>query len=82
MDTGDTDRLFTFEVTKTNEQEENAIASPGFKVLIPVVVKFILLMPQRCIAVTFRIIRLPRTVRLTLRFSFPAFYPGKLRKAF
>jgi len=38
MDTGDTDRLFTFEVTKTNEQEENAIASPGFKVLVPFVV--------------------------------------------
>jgi hypothetical protein len=38
MDTGDTDRLFTFEVTKTNQQEENAIASPGFKVLIPLVV--------------------------------------------
>ena len=31
----DTDRLFTFEVAKTNEQEENAIASPGFQVPIP-----------------------------------------------
>ena len=34
MDSGDTDRLFTFEVTKTNEQEENVMVSPGFKVLI------------------------------------------------
>jgi hypothetical protein len=34
-DTGDTDRLFTFEVTKTNEQEEDAIAYPGFQVPIP-----------------------------------------------
>jgi len=38
VDTGNTDRLFTFEVTKTNEQEENAIASPGFQVPIPFVV--------------------------------------------
>lgn len=33
-DVGDTDRLFTFEVAKTNEQEENAVTSPGFQVLI------------------------------------------------
>jgi hypothetical protein len=32
MDTGDSDRLFTFEVAKTNEQEESAIARPGFQV--------------------------------------------------
>jgi hypothetical protein len=38
MDTGDTDRLFTFEVAKTNEQEENAVISPGFQVPIPFVV--------------------------------------------
>ena len=38
-DVGDTDRLFTFEVAKTNEQEENAIASPGFQVPIPFVVR-------------------------------------------
>jgi hypothetical protein len=40
MDTGDTDRLFTFEVSKRNEQEESAVARPGFKVLILVVVEF------------------------------------------
>lgn len=39
MDTGDSDRLFTFEVAKTNEQEENAVARPGFQVLIPFLVE-------------------------------------------
>lgn len=38
-DVGDTDRLFTFEVAKTNEQEENVIASAGFQVPIPFVVR-------------------------------------------
>ncbi len=28
----DSDRLFTFEVAETNEQEEKAIACPGFQV--------------------------------------------------
>jgi hypothetical protein len=32
-DTGDSDRLFTFEVAETNEQQENAVARPGFQVL-------------------------------------------------
>jgi hypothetical protein len=33
MDVGDdSDRLFTFEVAETNEQEENAVARPGFQV--------------------------------------------------
>ena len=33
MDDGDdSDRLFTFEVAETNEQEENAVARPGFQV--------------------------------------------------
>ena len=33
MDIGDdSDRLFTFEVEETNEQEENAVARPGFQV--------------------------------------------------
>ena len=33
MDIGDdSDRLFTFEVAETNEQEENAVARPGFRV--------------------------------------------------
>ncbi len=33
MDLDDnTDRLFTFEVHKTNEQEENVTMRPGFKV--------------------------------------------------
>jgi hypothetical protein len=33
MDIGDSDRLYTFEVAKTNEQEQSAVARPGFKVL-------------------------------------------------
>ena len=32
IDAGDTDRLFTFEVAKRNEQEKSAIARPGFQV--------------------------------------------------
>ncbi len=33
MDLGDdSDRLFTFEVAETNEQEETAVARPGFQV--------------------------------------------------
>jgi hypothetical protein len=36
MDVGDdSDRLFTFEVAETNEQEENAVARPGFQVPPP-----------------------------------------------
>lgn len=35
LDTGNTDRLFTFEVSKRNEQEENAVAHQSFQVLIP-----------------------------------------------
>jgi hypothetical protein len=33
LNTGNTDRLFTFEVSKRNEQE-SAVARPGFQVLI------------------------------------------------
>jgi hypothetical protein len=36
LDSGNTDRLFTFEVSKRNEQEESAVARPGFQVLIPI----------------------------------------------
>jgi hypothetical protein len=32
IDVEDTDRLFTFEVAKRNEQEKSAIARPGFQV--------------------------------------------------
>jgi hypothetical protein len=32
IDAGDSDRLFTFEVAKTNEQEESAVSRPGFQV--------------------------------------------------
>ncbi|KAH9026661.1 hypothetical protein EDB84DRAFT_1589144 [Lactarius hengduanensis] len=31
IDAGDSERLFTFEVAKTNEQEENAVSRPGFQ---------------------------------------------------
>ncbi|KAI9437151.1 hypothetical protein H4582DRAFT_2058133 [Lactarius indigo] len=32
MDVGDSERLFTFEVAKTNEQEESAVSRPGFQI--------------------------------------------------
>lgn len=32
MDSGDSERLYTFEVAKTNEQEESAVSRPGFQV--------------------------------------------------
>ena len=34
VDTTDDDRLFTYEVAKRNEQEENAESRPGFQVII------------------------------------------------
>jgi hypothetical protein len=32
IDTGDDDRLFTYEVAKRKEQEESAVSRPGFQV--------------------------------------------------
>jgi hypothetical protein len=32
IDAGDSERLFTFEVAKTNEQEESVTSRPGFQV--------------------------------------------------
>jgi hypothetical protein len=41
VDTGDEDRLFTYEVAKRNEQEESAVSRPGFQVNIsPIGSKF------------------------------------------
>ena len=34
IDPGDSERLFTFEVAKTNEQEETAVPRPGFQVTL------------------------------------------------
>jgi hypothetical protein len=34
VDTGDDDRLFTYEVAKRNEQEESAASRPGFQVIV------------------------------------------------
>ena len=34
VDTGDDDRLFTYEVAKRNEQEESAATRPGFQVIL------------------------------------------------
>jgi hypothetical protein len=34
VDTGEDDRLFTYEVAKRNEQEESAVSRPGFQVII------------------------------------------------
>lgn len=42
LDTGNTDRLFTFEVSKRNEQEESAVARPAFQVLIPFFISYII----------------------------------------
>ena len=33
-DTGDDDRLFTYEVAKRHEQEESAVSRPGFQVIV------------------------------------------------
>ncbi|KAI9455179.1 hypothetical protein BJY52DRAFT_1224795, partial [Lactarius psammicola] len=38
MDSGDSERLFTFEVAKTNEQEESAVSRPGFQMNSRVIV--------------------------------------------
>ncbi len=35
VDTGDEDRLFTYEVENRNEQEESASLRPGFQVIHP-----------------------------------------------
>ena len=34
LETGDDDRLFTYEVAKRNEQEESAVSRPGFQVIL------------------------------------------------
>jgi hypothetical protein len=34
LETGDDHRLFTYEVTKRNEQEESAVSRPGFQVIL------------------------------------------------
>jgi hypothetical protein len=54
--TDNADRMFTFEVPKRNEQEENAVVRPGFQVSISFVVDNSFLIRQRCISVTFRVI--------------------------
>lgn len=56
IDTDNTDRMFTFEVSKRNEQEESAVVRPGFQVSILFVVENLFLICQRCISVTFRVI--------------------------
>jgi hypothetical protein len=83
IDTGNTDRLFTFEVSKRNEQEESAVTRPGFQVPIPFIVETpLFLIRQRCFSVTFHVMRLLETVRLTQRSLCLVFCPGKLCKAF
>jgi hypothetical protein len=83
MGTRNTGRRFTFEVSKRNEQEESAVARPGFQVPIPFVfIKISLLIRQRCIFVTSHVIKLPLMVQLTQRSSCLVFCLGKLYKAF
>ena len=36
IDTGDSERVFTFEVSRTNEQEETAVSRPGFQVMLTI----------------------------------------------
>ena len=54
--TDDTDRMFNFEVSKKNEQEESAVVRPGFQVSVLFVVEISSLICQRCISATFRVI--------------------------
>jgi hypothetical protein len=82
LDTSNTDRLFTFEVSKRNEQEENAVARPGFQVRIPFFVLSSFLICQRFIPVTLHVIRIPQTVQLTRGSSCLVFCPGKPCRAF
>jgi hypothetical protein len=82
MYTGNTDRRFTFEVSKRNEQEEGAVARPGFQVPIPFVVEISFLICQRCVSVTFRVTRPRQTVQLTQQSSCLVFCQGKRCKAF
>ncbi|KAH9005432.1 hypothetical protein EDB86DRAFT_2825090 [Lactarius hatsudake] len=40
IDAGDSERLFAFEVAKTNEQEESAVSRPGFQMNSSIIVPF------------------------------------------
>ncbi|KAH8993667.1 hypothetical protein EDB83DRAFT_2304539 [Lactarius deliciosus] len=40
IDAGDSERLFTFEVAKTNEQEESAVSCPGFQMNSSIIVPY------------------------------------------
>jgi hypothetical protein len=82
LGTGNTDRLFTFEVSKRNEQEESAVTRPGFQVLIPIFLFISFLIYQRFISVTLHIIRISYAVQLTGRPPGLVFCRGKLCKAF
>jgi hypothetical protein len=53
------DRIFTFEVSKRNEHEENAVVRPGFQVSVSFIVDISFLIRQRCISVTSRGIQAP-----------------------
>ena len=55
-DNTDSDRMFTFEVSRRNEQEENAVVRPGFQVSVSFVEELSFLTLQRCISVTFRVV--------------------------
>ena len=82
MATGEFDRIFTFEVAETNEQEENAVSHPGFQVLSYQSCTILRLIYPRWIHAIFR----PMCHRLAIRVipqpSLLAFYSGKLHKDF
>jgi hypothetical protein len=62
MDTGNTGRLFTFEVSKKNEKEECAVARPGFQVPHSFAVEILFLIRRRYTSVTYHVIGPPQTV--------------------
>lgn len=47
LHTDNNDRMFAFEVSKTNEQEENAVVRPGFQVSVSFVAEISFLIRQR-----------------------------------
>jgi hypothetical protein len=80
MDARDTDRLFTFEVAKRNEQEDSAIARPGFQVPCSVPYKSPLLIDERCIHATSRVLSHHLTAWSIPQPSDLTFYQGRPRR--
>ena len=82
MATGELDRIFTFEVAETNEQEENAVSLPGFQVPSYQSCTILRLIYQRWIHAIFRPMYPHLAIRVIPQPLLLAFYTGKLRKDF